>query len=418
MVRLIGLFLAVLVACTSRPEGSTEGGATSDTTTLIINSKTSDPAPKKAFEALVRKFEEAHPDVKVRLNVFDHESYKTSVRNFLTSSPPDVITWNAGNRMQAFVQMNLLENISDLWTPKMKEMFGPSVDTVSVAGKQYGVPYAYYQWGIFYRKDLFKKHGIAVPTTWDAFFAAGQTLKNNGITPITIGTKYLWPAAGWFDYLNLRINGLPFHQELMAGRVSYEDPRVKAVFAQWQKLVDEGFFLPNHAAYSWQEAQAFLYQGKAAMYLMGNMLAPNIPANLGEKVGCFQFPTIDSSVAVFENAPTDTLHIPAGAKNKQAARKFLAFAMGADIQSSLSEMLLQLPPNQQARIKDDPYLKQGRQILLDAKGLAQFYDRDTRPEMAKIGMQGFQEFMLKPERGSSILSRLENARQRIFKTPK
>ena len=40
-------------------------------------------------------------------------------------------------------------------------------------------------------------------------------------------------AGGWFDYLNLRINGYQFHMDLTAGKVSYEDPRLDATFAAW-----------------------------------------------------------------------------------------------------------------------------------------------------------------------------------------
>ena len=47
-------------------------------------------------------------------------------------------------------------------------------------------------------------------------------------------------------------------------------------------------------------------------------------------------------------------------------------------------------------------------------GVAQFYDRDTKAEMASIGMEAFQEFMVKPERLEKILERLEKARQRLY----
>ncbi|MDQ1260426.1 MAG: multiple sugar transport system substrate-binding protein, partial [Pseudomonadota bacterium] len=40
---------------------------------LVINTDASDPAPKAAFEALVKGFEKANPDVKVKINTFDHE---------------------------------------------------------------------------------------------------------------------------------------------------------------------------------------------------------------------------------------------------------------------------------------------------------------------------------------------------------
>ena len=54
-------------------------------------------------------------------------------------------------------------------------------------------------------------------------------------------------------------------------------------------------------------------------------------------------------------------------------------------------------------------------MLSESAGLAQFYDRDTVPEMAKRGMEGFQEFMVKTDRLSKIRKRLERERKRIFK---
>lgn len=47
-----------------------------------------------------------------------------------------------------------------------------SLPTLTVGGKQCGVPYTYYQWGVYYRKDLFEQHGVDVPGTWEEFLAA------------------------------------------------------------------------------------------------------------------------------------------------------------------------------------------------------------------------------------------------------
>ena len=125
---------------------------------------------------------------------------------------------------------------------------------MTIGGKQWGIPYTYYQWGVYYRKDLFEANGISVPTTWDEFVAACATLKAAGITPITIGSKYLWTTAGVFDYLNLRTNGYEFHMALTKGEVPYTDPKVHAVFDKWDELVKPGYFLENHASLAWQEA--------------------------------------------------------------------------------------------------------------------------------------------------------------------
>ena len=383
--------------------------------TLVINANTSDPGPKQAFEELVQRFEAANPDIEVELNIFDHEGFKTTIRNFLTSQQPDVITWFAGNRMKTFVDRDLLEDVSDVWQDNgLNETFGSSQAALTIDGKQYGVPYSYYQWGVYYRKDIFDSLGLSAPATWDEFMAVNATLKENGIAPITIGTKFLWTAAGWFDYLNVRINGLDFHLDLAAGNVPYTDDRVRAVFARWQELVDNEYFIDNHATYSWQEAQAFMFQGDAAMYLIGNFFVPFFPEELADDISFFPFPVIDPSVAIYEDAPTDTVHIPKGAKNKEDARKFLAFIAQADNQAEINKLLGTLPPNSEAPIPDDRFLQAGFELLSGASGTAQFFDRDTDPEMAKIGMEGFQEFMVKPDRIDAILDRLEKARQRIY----
>ena len=47
-------------------------------------------------------------------------------------------------------------------------------------------------------------------------------------------------------------------------------------------------------------------------------------------------------------------------------------------------------------------------------GKAQFWDRDAPAEMAKVSMEGFQEFMVKPDNLDRILAKLERARKRIF----
>ncbi len=232
---------------------------------LVINTDTSDPAPKEAFQNLIDGFQAENPDITVKWNLFDHEGYKTSIRNLLTADAPDLANWYAGNRMLPFVKAGLFEPVDDVWEDNgLGDSMGASQGSMTIDGQIWGVPYTYYQWGVYYRKDLFAQNGISAPSTWDEFIAAGEALKAAGITPITIGTKYLWTAAGVFDYLNLRTNGFEFHQDLTNGKVAWTDPRVRETFKNWGQLVEAGFFIDNHAAFSWQEALAPMVQGKAA----------------------------------------------------------------------------------------------------------------------------------------------------------
>ena len=314
--------------------------------TLVINTDTSDPAPKQAFEEVIAAFEKENPDIKVKWNLFDHEGYKTSIRNFLTADAPDLANWYAGNRMLPFVNAGLFEPVDDVWEKHgLHDSLGSAQGSMTIDGKIWGVPYTYYQWGVYYRKDLFEKHGIAVPTDWEGFMAAGKKLKAKGITPITIGTKFLWTAAGVFDYMNLRTNGYDFHMALTKGEIPWTDKRVKKTMNNWKELIEAGFFIENHAAYSWQEALAPMVQGEAAMYVMGNFaVAPLREAGLSDdQLGFFQFPQITKGIPMAEDAPTDTIHIPANAKNKADAKKFLAFLARADVQTKINKTLVSYP---------------------------------------------------------------------------
>ncbi len=416
MRRIISLLIVVaLVAPMAFASGQGEAGG-GEQRQLVINSNLSDPAPKAAFQTLVDRFQEEYPDIDVTLNTFDHEAYKTAIRNFLASDPPDVALWFAGNRMRFFVDQGLIMDVSDLWEEAgFNETMASSRRAFTENGKQWGVPWGYYQWGVFYRQDIFDEYGIDVPRTWDEFLAAGDTLVENGITPVTIGTKFLWTAAGWFDYLNLRINGYDFHMQLTAGEVPYTDPRLDAVFDAWRDLIERGFFLENHATYSWQEAQAPFINGRAAMYLIGNFITPDLEsAGVLDDTGFFQFPIIDPEVGVFEDAPTEAYLIPAGAENVEEAKLFLEFASRADVLADFAYEVGNIPPNNQSRAPEDRFTVAGFEMLNAADGLAQFYDRDTNPEMASVGMEGFQEFMVNPDREDAIRQRLETERQRIF----
>lgn len=416
MRKIISLLIVVaLVAPMAFASGQGEDAA-SEQRELVINSNLSDPAPRAAFQTVVDRFQEEYPDIDVTLNTFDHEAYKTAIRNFLATDPPDVALWFAGNRMKFFVDQGLILDISDLWDEAgFNETMASSRSAFTVDGAQYGVPWGYYQWGVFYRQDIFDQYGLDVPETWDEFLAVGDTLVENGITPVTIGTKFLWTAAGWFDYLNLRINGYDYHMQLTAGEVPYTDSRLDAVFDTWRDLLERGFFLENHATYSWQEAQAPFINGQAAMYLIGNFITPDLEsAGVIDNVGFFPFPEIDPSVGLYEDAPTEAYLIPAGAENVDEAKLFLEFASRADVLADFAYEVGNIPPNNQSRAPEDRFTVAGFELLNEADGLAQFYDRDTNPEMASVGMQGFQEFMVNPDREDAIRQRLEEERQRIF----
>ena len=387
---------------------------------LRIISDMSNPAPRAVMEKLAADFDAMHPDLTVNLEIVDREAWKTQIRNALSANPPDVVNWYAATRMTPYVDAGLFMDISDLWQEPEFAALASTKGAMTLNGAQWGVPYTYYQWGVYYRADIFRELGLEEPATWEQELANCEAILASGRKCYTIGTKFLWTAGGWFDYINSRTNGYDFHIQLANGEVAWTDPRVRETFANWRQLIDMGAFIDDHQTYSWQEALPFMLDGQATAYLMGNFaVAAMRDGGLDDsKLDFYQFPVINPDVDFAEDAPTDTFHIASGAQNVEAARAFLRYVTSPDVQTWINagDALGQLPVNAEATVSDDKFIQQGFDMLSNNAngGIMQFFDRDFPAEMASLGMEGLQEFMVFPDNLDDILARLEDARQRIY----
>lgn len=390
------------------------------TGTLRITSDMSNPAPRAVIEGLVADFGAMHPDLEIELTVVDREAWKTQIRNALSADPPDVINWYAANRMTPYVDAGLFMDISEWWDAGDYAGLESVRGAMTLNDAQWGIPYTYYQWGIYYREDIFNELGLSEPATFEEEIANCQVIIDSGRACYAIGSRFLWTAGGWFDYLNMRTNGFDFHMALARGEVEWTDERVRETFANWRRLIDMGAFVEDHQNYSWQEALPFVVNGEATAYLIGNFAVPHLrEAGLGDdQLDFYQFPMIIEGLPMGEDAPTDTFHVPAGAQNVEAARAFLAYVASPDVQTAINgpDALGQLPVNANSQVADDEFLQQGFTMLSQnaTGGIAQFFDRDFPAEMAATGMEGLQEFMVFPDNLEDILQRLEAARQRIY----
>ncbi|WP_028228715.1 ABC transporter substrate-binding protein [Paraburkholderia ferrariae] len=416
MVWRLGRAMSTLALGAATAAALMAGAAQADTMTMNVAFKGA--SQRAVWQQVIDEFEKAHPGTDVKVSFIDEEAYKVQLPGWLTTVAPDIVNWHDGERMAYYAKRGLFEDLSGDWAKNgWDDMYASTKEASSYEGKQYAAPTVYYSWGMFYRKDLFQKAGIASePATWDAFLEDCKKLKAAGITPIVVAGRDAWTLAGWFDYLDLRLNGNAFHQKLMAGDVPYTDPRVKKVYATWKQLLDNGYFIDNSLSYNLDAAQPFLFQGKAAMMLMGTFISAGFPANVKPEMGYFRFPIIDASVPTAEDGPVESLHIPSAAKNKAAAHAFLKFVETPAIGAQLAEGLGSLSANSKSPPPDDPISRIGFQILSTTRGgIAQFYDRDMTKEMADEGMKGMQEFVSDPTKIDQILAQLEQDRQRIYK---
>ena len=396
---------------------ATLSGAAADAATLNVN-VSARGNQRSTWQDAFDKFKKANPDVDLKVTYVTEEAYKVQMGGWLATDPPDVVSWHDGERMAYYAQRGLLEDLSPDWSKNgWSQQYASVKEASTYKGKQYAAPLGYDAYGFFYRKDLFDNAGVkSEPKTWDEFLDACKKLKASGLAPIAVAARDSWTLAAWFDYLDLRINGNAFHQQLMAGEIPYTDARVKKVYTVWKTLIDDHYFIDNALSYDLDSIAPFLANGKAAMMLMGTFFSASIPASIKPDTSFFRFPVIDPKVPMAEDGPVNVLLIPAKAKNKADAHKLLAFMEQPQINADLARGWGQLPSNSKSAEPDDGISKVGFQILANTSGgIAQFYDRDMTKEMADEGMKAMQQFYSDPSQLDAVLARLEATRKRIYK---
>ncbi len=392
----------------------TQGGDTS--TTLTLQSSLSDAKPKAALASVVKGYTK-YP---LTLNTVAVEQFRAQLPSYLTSgNPPDVLTWYAGSVARDYASKGLLLDLSDLWTGDGAcADFSPALKSLSSddQGKQIFVPTSYYWWSLFFRKSAFRKWDVEPPTSWDDFMALLDTLKGKGVSPLTSGTGSTpWMASGWFDYLDLRINGAQFHRELLAGKHSFDSAEVRKVMTTYATLIP--YFDPKGRSYSWQQAATPLVNKQAGMYLIGAFMTQAFPAKDLDDVDFFPVPTIDPAIPSAEEAPTDGYFASAQSKNVTGTKDFLSYLASpaqqqAYIEASGSSNLPTSPKVDAANFS--PLVRKGIKLLQETKEITQFFNRDSSDALQTTADAALTKFLDNPKDINSILKNWQKAATQVW----
>src|SRR5829696_8300884 len=362
---------SLLAACGGGDDGGGGGSASQEVT---FGSNQSDEVSKKAYADML-----AASGLTVKVNTVEHETFQENINNYLQGNPDDVFTWFAGYRMRFFAAQGLAGDFSDVYGGLTG--FSEAFKQASTAddGKQYFVPLTTYPWAFFYRKSVWEEKGYEEPKTLDELVALAKQMEQDGLVPIAFADKDGWPAMGTFDQLNLRINGYQFHVDLMAGEKAWDSPEVKKVFDTWRGL------LPYHQedalGRTWQEAAQSLLKKESGMYLLGMFVGQQFPKN--------------------EEGAKALLKYLGTAKAENIALKADPTVIGASSEADTASYT-----NLQ---------KKAVEFIGSAESIAQFLDRDTRPDFAAtVMLPGIQTFLKNPDDIDGLTKSLESQKKSIF----
>jgi multiple sugar transport system substrate-binding protein len=411
---------SALVACGSDDDSSSSSSAGSTVEigkasgSVSIGSNASDEAPQAGLAASVAAYEIANADVDVSINTLDHNTYQENITTILQAQDDDVLAWFAGFRNKFFADQGLVGDISDVWSSITGLGEGFKAASTASDGKQYFVPTAYYTWAVNFSKPVFEENGFSEPTDWDGLMSLAEDMAAKGITPIGAANDGKWPQMGTFDALNMRTNGYDFHIDLMGGKESWTDERVKNVFTNWEALLP--FYQDGANGRTWQESAIDMMEGRVGMYLLGTFAA-SADDRLLDEMDFFNFPEIDSDIgAASLDAPIDGYQMVASPDNAEAAKEVLLW--------------MSTPESQNAYLAEDPSVvasngganssgynslqKKSAELANAATGISQFLDRDTIPDFAGACGDMFAQFIEDPSGVDAALADLQEKKDAIF----
>nr|WP_263323242.1 extracellular solute-binding protein [Neobacillus sp. Marseille-Q6967] len=203
MISIISiLFLSIFAGC-SKGSSSSSG---EETIELTFFHRWPNQPKKQFFEKAVKEFEETHPNIKIKTEAVLNDSYKEKIRVVLGSStPPDVFFSWSGEFAYNFVRegqsLDLTNYINEdkAWSD---EIIASQFNAFTLDEKVYGIPWSTDGKAFFYNKKIFKDLNLEVPTTWSELIAVSDKIKEEGLTPITFGSKAPWTISHYIGTLN------------------------------------------------------------------------------------------------------------------------------------------------------------------------------------------------------------------------
>lgn len=208
-VAVAALALTTLAACGSDDEGSSTDGGGAESADIRVWLNGTD-TPQEARDWLKTTFEEQNPGSTLTIEQQEWDGLVEKLTTALSSESetPDVVeigNTQAPTFTSAGAFAPLTDELDDLGGDDLLPGF---VEGATVDGETYAVPYYAGSKYIFYRKDLFEKAGLEVPTTLDEFVDAAITLKKDNPKPANFsgfwfpgqdwrnGAAFIWSAGG------------------------------------------------------------------------------------------------------------------------------------------------------------------------------------------------------------------------------
>ena len=194
------------------------------------------------------------------------------VSRIIGGDPMGAFQFNHGRQAEELIEAGLLKDMTAVAEAEgWKDIVNPPslLDACTLDGKIYCAPVNIHSWQwLWLSNAAFEKAGVAVPTNWDEFVAAGPALREAGIQPLALGGQP-WQSSGLFNVLMATVAG-PEVLQTIYGEADAElaaGDEMKAVFSA---AADARELAKGSNVQDWNQATNLVITDQAGGQIMGD----------------------------------------------------------------------------------------------------------------------------------------------------
>ncbi|MFK0116125.1 ABC transporter substrate-binding protein [Streptomyces sp. NPDC090994] len=326
------------------------------------------------WKEIIADFEKANPDIDVEYVGIASTEYQSKVDTSIQGGGlPDV--GGVGAAMLAgFAAQNALEPLDDRLADsslngKLNEDMVESLKAAGGGdGTLYSVPTSANNGVLYYRTDLFEKAGLEEPSSWDAFFEAADKLTDAGDNEF--GYTIRGGAGSIAQALDAMYgqSGITSFWDAAGEETTVNDPKNVAAlekYAALYKKVTPAADLNNDftkMVAQWDSGTIGMLNHNLGSY------QDHVKAFGEDKFRGIPQPVGPGGKRVQVSNPVDGLGIFKSSKNKEAAWKFIEYAVSHEANSKFNESAGQVPANTDAA--KDAWVAESEPTKLAAQALS------------------------------------------------
>ncbi|NET38947.1 MAG: ABC transporter substrate-binding protein [Cyanothece sp. SIO1E1] len=333
-VQWLRRFLGIMLGCSLLLAGCQPQPTADNVIHLTLWQGVSPPQNREVFQALVKRFNQAHPHIQVdSLYIGQPDQQIPKILTAVVGGVPPDLLWYVPTLTGQLVELEAIRPLDDfLAQSPLKEQIIPTLlATMTMEDHIWSIPFATNNAAIFYRPSLFAAAGITqIPTTWEELRQIAQTLTQDRDGDGRIDQRGMFLSLGkgeWTVFVWLPFVYSAAGQLNQGNQPTLVNPGTIAALEFGADLVKDGSVLLS-APERGYEIDSFL-AGEVAMQITGPWTLPQMQ-RAGIDFDVFPFPVAQQRAAIVGGE--NFFICKTTPEREQAAFEFLEYVLSPEFQ--------------------------------------------------------------------------------------